>query len=176
MYKEKEQKKLLELARKSIESEFSGEKSEIPEQFTESRGVFVTLYKNPGKKLRGCIGFPEPRIPLNKAIPHLAKAAAFEDPRFSPLEKYELNQINIEISILTTPVLCKEKDVKIGEDGLVCEFNGYSGLLLPQVAVIHKMNKHEFIEALCNKAGISKQSCKEQGFKLYKFQAQVFQE
>ena len=175
-YNVEQAEKLIKLARKAIESVFSGEKIEMPtgKEFRQARGVFVTLTEN--GKLRGCIGFPYPNLPIAQAVVEAAKSAAFSDFRFSQLKKEELDKIKIEISILSLPEKCKCEDVKVGRDGLMCKFIGYGGLLLPQVATENKMKRIEFIEALCGKAGLPKDAWQKNGFELYKFSAQIFSE
>jgi len=175
-YNKEDGKKLLKLARESIEEEFTSKKPEIPKekQFRQARGVFVTLHKN--NKLRGCIGFPYPSLALNEAIYKAAKEAAFSDFRFLPLKQEELKDIKIEISVLTLPQECSVKDIKVGEDGLICNYLGYSGLLLPQVASEYKMNRIQFLECLCNKAGLPNNNWQNKNFKLKKFQCQIFSE
>jgi AmmeMemoRadiSam system protein A len=181
VYSLDEQKKLLQLARQSIEEELHINKPIIlPEieknpKFKEFRGVFVTLKKK--GHLRGCIGFPYATNYLYKNIYEAAKESAVGDPRFVQLTKEELKQINIEISILTKPEkITSIKDIQIGRDGLICKFMGSSGLLLPQVAKEFNLNKIEFLEALCDKAGLPKGTWQQRGFELYKFQAQIFSE
>lgn len=174
MYTQSQGKELIELARKSIEAEFTSKKIKLPGKFTDKRGVFVTLTEN--NELRGCIGFPYPTNPLEEAVAEAAKSAAFQDPRFQSLEKEELKKIKIEISILTVPELCRPDEVEVGKDGIICEYHGSSGLLLPQVAVEWKMSREEFLDALCEKAFLPKLAWKEKGFKLYKFHAQIFSE
>ncbi len=175
-YTKEDGKKFLNLARGAIEEEFSGKKPKIyrEKKFQEKRGVFVTLKKK--GELRGCIGFPYPSLPLAEAIIKAAKSAAFSDPRFFPLQKSELKDIEIEISILTIPEECKPEEIEIRKDGLMCEYNRRSGLLLPQVAVEWKMSKKEFLEALCEKAGLPKNEWKKPGFRLWKFSCQIFSE
>lgn len=175
-YTKEDGKKLIKLARESIIEEFGGD-IEIPEekQFKQARGVFVTLWKN--KELRGCIGFPYPEKALNKAVYEAAKMAAFEDSRFEKLKESEIKDINIEISILTIPEEVRDvKEIKIGRDGLICNYLGYSGLLLPQVAVENKMDRIQFLEALSSKAGLPKNTWQNQNFKIKKFHVQIFSE
>ena len=177
-YTEEDGKKLLNLARQSISSQFN--QQEITKlkdkQFRQARGIFVTLKKK--DELRGCIGFPYPNLPIQEAVIDAAKSSAFQDPRFPKVEERELKNIKIEISILTHPqqIEPKVKNIEIGRDGLMCEFVGYSGLLLPQVATEHHMNSLEFLEQVCLKAGIPKDSWQNPNFKLQKFQCQVFSE
>lgn len=176
-YSKEDGVKLLKLARNAIEQEFNSEiKPEELEgkQFFQARGVFVTLAKN--KKLRGCIGLPYPLKSVKEAVIEAAKSAAFSDPRFPNLTEKELKDIKIEISILTNPVKCKPEEIKVGRDGLICEYVGYSGLLLPQVAVEHKMSRLEFLEAVCQKAGLPRDSWQKSGFNLKRFSCEIFSE
>lgn len=175
-YSEEDGKTLLNLARKSIEEEFTKVKPELPttKQFKQARGVFVTLKKN--DDLRGCIGFPLPNYSVAEAIYQAAKSAAFQDPRFPPVKEEELEKIKIEISILTIPQKAEIKEITIGEDGLICSYHGYSGLLLPQVATENNFSKIKFLECLCNKASLPKDAWSKTGFELQRFQAQIFSE
>jgi len=141
----------------------------------EKRGVFVTL-KNPD--LRGCIGFPLPVMALGDAVIEAAVAAA-NDPRFPPLREDELKGLTLEVSVLTVPKVLKEpspEKLEIGRDGLIIEFSGRSGLLLPQVAPEHNMAAVEFLEAVCQKAGLPSGSWKEKGAIIKTFQAEIFSE
>lgn len=178
-YSEEHGKKFIQLARDSIKSSFSKEKLLIPStlEFKQARGVFVTLWKK--QKLRGCIGYPRADYSLGEAIVRASRVAAFNDPRFQKVREDELELIKIEISILTEPYLISKnpiKEIEIGRDGLICEFMGYSGLLLPQVAIEHKMDKIKFLESVCEKAGLPKDSWQNENIKFYKFQAQIFKE
>ena len=180
-----ERKKLLKLARESIESCFSDSKvnidPEIKKKFSVEQGVFVTLKKH--GELRGCIGFPEPVFPLYDAIMKAAEAAAFEDPRFIPVSKEEMNEIIIEISILSIPALIEVnnpddyfKEIEVGRDGLIVKYRGFSGLLLPQVAPEQRWNAVQFLEGTCEKAGVPKNSWRNPRCEIYKFQGEIFSE
>lgn len=183
MINETQGKKLLKLARNSIESYFSGSELDFEnykKEFKEKQGVFVTLTEN--EELRGCIGFPYPMLSLAEAIVRAAQAAAFEDSRFLPLRKEELSKIKIEISVLTIPeeIKCKKEkipeEIKIGEEGLIVQLERNSGLLLPQVATEYKWKEREFLEHTCEKAGLDKDAWKEKNCSVFKFQAQIFDE
>lgn len=176
-------RKLLRLARNTIKYHFAGkELSYAPEhkEFKEERGVFVTLTKY--GELRGCIGFPYAIKPLADAVIEAAKAAAFQDTRFKPLEEKELDKIKIDISVLTVPqeIHVKGQDIlkeiKIGQDGLIIQFSGFSGMLLPQVAKEQKWDALRFIEAACNKAGLTNNAWMNPQCHIFKFQAQIFSE
>ncbi len=176
---------LVKLARRSVECSFSGQKPEIPEEewLNEARGLFVTINTYPEDELRGCIGFPIPMYPLKKSVMEAATAAAFNDPRFPPLKKEELDRVIFEVSVLTTPEELKSKNenellemITPHKDGLILEYMGRKGLFLPQVWE-HLPKKEDFLSNLCLKAGIPDTECwKKEGVKVYRFRAQVFKE
>jgi uncharacterized protein (TIGR00296 family) len=178
-------KKLVKLAKNTISNHLNREKQIVNEalkkEFGEKQGVFVTLTKK--RELRGCIGFPEPMLQLWDGVVQAALAAAFEDPRFNPVQEEELKEIEIEISVLTKPELVKVKEpkeylktIKVGRDGLVVRGSYGSGLLLPQVAPEWGWNVEEFLQNTCNKAGLAKDCWKDLNNKVYSFQAQIFTE
>lgn len=179
-----DKKLLLELARESIKTYFSGKKPNMDKvkHLSDKQGVFVTLHKD--GELRGCIGFPIPTYSLNTAIIEAARSAAFFDPRFPALKKSELDHIDIEISILSIPKEIKvshadeyKNKIKIGEDGLIIKGAfGSSGLLLPQVATENNFNVQTFLNCLCQKAGLGFKSWKDLDNKISKFQAEIFNE
>jgi len=176
---------LIKVAREAIKTYLENKKvmepPRVPPHLREKRGVFVTLNKN--GDLRGCIGFPEPIKPLIDGVVGAAIAAATSDPRFPPVTLNELKEIQIEISVLTKPEPIKVKDpkeypkmIKIGQDGLILERGFYKGLLLPQVAVEWGFDEEEFLCNTCLKAGLPPDCWYDQETKVYKFQAQIFQE
>lgn len=183
MFSLEQGRKLVELARHSIETHFSGSRIELDgyKEFSEKQGVFASLHKD--GELRGCIGFPEPTHQLYRAVFEAARAAAFEDPRFPPLSKDELDSIEIEVSVLTVPELIKVKnaedylrEIEIGKDGLIIRSSFRSGLLLPQVPVEWKWDAREFLSHLCIKAGLGQNEWMNPENKIYRFQAQIFSE
>ncbi len=105
MFSENEQKWLINLAKNTINAKLNNEKVIIPNEkdvlapFVEKNGTFVTLKKN--GDLRGCIGYIFPQNKIYIDIIDNSINAAFKDPRFNPLQKKELNEIDLEISILT---------------------------------------------------------------------------
>ena len=132
---------------------------EYPE-LKQNAATFVTLSTNPDDQLRGCIGSLEAYRPLYKDIISNAQAAAMRDPRFNPLTLEELNNIKIEVSILTEPKVLTytdEKDLKEKliplRDGVVLKHNGRHATYLPQVWEDLPTFK-PFIESLCQKAGL----------------------
>ena len=176
---------LVKLARKVIESQILSQEFDFEEEkriFSEKRGIFVTLNTYPDKKLRGCIGFLYPVKSLAEAIVEAAKSSAFSDPRFTPLQKHELDNVIIEVSVLTVPQEMQTKgqalldEIVIGKDGLIVEYSGSSGLLLPQVASEQNWGTLEFLRSTCLKAGLSVEIWKNPDCKIFKFQAQIFSE
>jgi hypothetical protein len=184
-YSLKEAEQLIKYARKCIEHQLNCNSSNSNEQepklenkkeFNQARGVFVTLNSFPQKQLRGCIGFPLPTFSIREVVKEASLSAAFSDPRFKPITKDELKNITIELSILTIPYKTNPKEIMVGKDGLIIECFGYSGLLLPQVAKEYNLSKIQFLEAVCQKAGLPKDTWEKDKAVIKKFQAQIFKE
>ena len=155
--------------------------SEREKKFSFNSGVFVTLNNADG--LRGCIGFPMPDKKLSNGIIDAAIAAATEDPRFSPVKTNELNDIVFEVTVLTPPVEITVTDpmeylekIKVGRDGLIIRNSFSSGLLLPQVPVEYGWNVEEFLQHTCEKAGLEKDTWKNEKVKIEKFEGIVYKE
>ncbi len=155
----------------------------ILDKYNEKRGVFVTIEHHPTMSLRGCIGYPRPTGQLGKMLVHAAIGAATGDERFVPISQRELQEVVVEVSILSEPkpiekstATGKKNDIKLGRDGLIINYGFKTGLLLPIVAVENKWDKERFIEELCMKAGLPPQSWKRPDVSLYRFTAQVFKE
>ena len=140
----------------------------------QPRGAFVTLHV--GGELRGCIGRVDPDTPLYLAVEQLAVSAATRDPRFDPLRIEELPETRVEISILSPLTDGKPEDVEIGKHGVVITRGVRRGLLLPQVAVEHKLDRERFLDETCAKAGLPPGAWREPGTQLQIFTAEVFGE
>jgi len=155
--------------------------SDLEEKFSFNSGVFVTLNNPDG--LRGCIGFPMPEKKLSHAIIEGAIAAATEDPRFPSVKTNELNDIVFEVTVLTPPVEIDVSDpmeylekIKVGRDGLIIRHSFSSGLLLPQVPVEYGWNAEEFLQHTCEKAGLARDTWKNESVKIEKFEGIIFKE
>ena len=155
--------------------------SDLEEKFSFNSGVFVTL-NNPNG-LRGCIGFPMPEKKLSHAIIEGAIAAATEDPRFPSVKTNELNDIVFEVTVLTPPVEIDVSDpmeylekIKVGRDGLIIRHSFSSGLLLPQVPVEYGWDVEEFLQHTCEKAGLARDTWKNESVKIEKFEGIIFKE
>ncbi|MDD5533467.1 MAG: AmmeMemoRadiSam system protein A [Syntrophales bacterium] len=171
-----EKEELLEIAKQSIESRLTGKKGSGAEPAGPElkRGAFVSLHRR--GRLRGCIGCIEARSEkLGRTVREMASAAAFNDPRFPPLKKEELQDLDIEISVLT-PLrkITDINEIKIGMHGLYV-VNGFcSGLLLPQVATEYGWEPITFLEETCRKAGLPPGSWKNPETQIYVFSADIF--
>lgn len=178
---------LVSLARQSIEGYLSTGKKIMPKKadgaLSEKRGVFVTLESYPSHELRGCIGYPLPIKELAQSAVDCALAAAFEDPRFPPVEAGELAHIVAEVSVLSVPEELRVKKpeeylkkIKVGRDGLIIHYGYSSGLLLPQVPVEWNWNEEEFLCQVCEKAGLPRSMWQSPSAKISSFSAQIFSE
>ena len=177
-YTEAEKKELLQIARKTIENYLTEGKKEYPPtdnpKFSEKRGVFVTLHKE--GNLRGCIGYPLPTKPLMEAVVDNAIASSTEDYRFKSVSVNELENIDIELSILTVPQKVNSyKDVVVGRDGIIISKSYQKGLLLPQVPLEQGWDLEQYISGGCWKAGLPKDEWKKD-VDIEIFQAIVFGE
>lgn len=177
--------KLVKLVRKSISYALYANsmlKEAAPKEFSEERGVFTTIHSFPSMNLRGCIGFPEPVMPLWNAVIGSAFSAAFNDSRFMPLQSSELDKIVLEISILTLSeeIKCSKKElpekILCGKDGLIVKRGAHSGLLLPIVPVTYKWDSKTLLEQTCIKAGLPEAAWRSAEIQVFKFQSQVFEE
>jgi AmmeMemoRadiSam system protein A len=114
---------------------------------------------------------------LEETVREMAVAAAFEDPRFPPLEADELPRCSIEISALSPMEICPEpRSVVVGTHGLYLIYHGRSGVLLPQVPVEQGWDLDEYLDYICRKAGVPPLSYNQMDAELYTFTATVFSE
>ncbi|ADX85876.1 AmmeMemoRadiSam system protein A [Saccharolobus islandicus] len=181
---------LIEIARKAIKEEFKLDKLDLSNYnnpILDKKGLaFVTLEKITynTSSLRGCIGYVEAVAPLKQIVASAAKAAAFSDPRFNPLQKDELSEIIIEITVLTKPEEIKVKDrwdlpkiIKVGEDGLIVEKGIlHSGLLLPQVPMEYCWDEETFLAETCIKASLEPDCWLDNSVRIKRFHGIIFRE
>ena len=135
-------------------------------------GAFVSLHKH--GRLRGCIGHFGEDYPLYEIVAEMARAAAFEDPRFTPVRREELDDIDIEISVLTPMRRIRSLDEFVLHRHGIYIRKGYrSGTFLPQVADEVNWTKEEFV-AHCSqdKAGLGWDGWRDA--ELYVYEAIVF--
>jgi uncharacterized protein len=184
MLTEEEGKIAVKLARKAL-TDFAEKRTRIkpeglPKVFDEKQGVFVTLHED--GDLRGCIGYPQPVMPLGEAVVDSAINAGMGDPRFPHVKAKELGRIEFEVTVLTKPEpyeVPKAKlpeFVRIGVDGLIVAKGIFSGLLLPQVAPEWGFDSMEFLSQTCIKAGLPADAWIDEDTEVQHFQAQIFAE
>ena len=177
---------LLELARQTIARATRHQQvppvdpGTAPEDLRRDGASFVTLTEY--GELRGCIGSLEPRRSLVLDVRENAVAAAFHDPRFPPVRSEELDDLHIEISVLTLPqplsydgpddlVAKLRPDV----DGVVIERGWNRATFLPQVW--EKLpDPHQFLQHLCLKAGLPADTYRRPGLDVYTYQVEEFEE
>ena len=176
---DEEKEVLMDIAKESIRCAVMGE--ETPEfeissdNLKENCGAFVTITKR--GDLRGCIGYTLPLDSLYKIISEVAKSAALSDPRFPPMREDELNEIELDISVLSPlKEISDISEIEVGKHGLLIEKGGFKGLLLPQVAIEQNWDRIKFIEQTCYKAGLNKDAWKESDTIIKTFSAEVFGE
>lgn len=146
---------------------------EVPE-LSRARGMFVTLRKR--GELRGCIGRIESDVPMAALLPAVTLDAALRDTRFSPLSVEELEQVRIEVSILTPPQPIRSvQEIVAGRDGVIVQQDGRSGVFLPQVWHETGWTRLEFLRELASqKAGLAPDAWS--SAQLSTFQDQAFAE
>ncbi len=179
-----EKKMLLELARSTLREHFQdrqapqereGRFSALP-GLGQKAGVFVTLRRK--GELRGCIGSIVGVEPLYRGVAANALHAAFDDPRFPALAEHELDEVEIEISVMTPlrPV-ASYRAIRLGSDGVIIRDGPAQAVFLPQVATETGWTLDEFLGNLCLKAGLERDAYRSsRSMKFYVFQAQVFGE
>jgi AmmeMemoRadiSam system protein A len=188
MLTEQQGRILLRLARQQIEKQLGIELTqpvstdELNEPaFLEKRGVFVTLHKR--RELRGCIGSLTAVEPLAEGIQRNALNAAFKDYRFDPLTTDELEDLHIEISVLTDPqpLTYRTADelpllLRPAIDGVILtEPGGASATFLPQVWQ-QLPAAEQFLGHLCRKAGLADGAWRSGTMQILTYQVQSFEE
>jgi AmmeMemoRadiSam system protein A len=138
------------------------------------QAAFVTIFCR--GELRGCLGRLTSDMPLPALVSHLAQEVADSDPRFDPVRPEELNEISLEISVLTPEREVQAlREIEIGRHGLIIEKGSRRGLLLPQVAAEHGWDRDTFVAQACLKAGLASDAWRH-GARIFVFEAQVFGE
>ena len=148
-----EGRRLLALAREAIRSHLAGEPGPATPAGEPTRAVFVTLLRREDGALRGCIGHVEARAPLSAAVARAAVLAATRDPRFAPVERAELESLRIGVSVLSPFEPASPEAVEPGVHGVLVNWRGSRGLLLPQVASEHGWDRETLLDHACLKAG-----------------------
>jgi AmmeMemoRadiSam system protein A len=164
MLNESQRSQLLRIARGSIEAVLDGRRPELDLAVLDD-------------DLKRCSGSIEPVAPLAQAVASSAVNAAFRDPRFPPVQKAELADMHIEISVMSPIVPVDDiEEIEVGRDGLIVSRGGRAGLLLPQVATEYGWDRETFLRQTCVKAGLPPECWRSPDCRLEKFSAEVFGE
>jgi AmmeMemoRadiSam system protein A len=180
MLNTKQRKRLLDIARDSLETYLkTNKKLEVDETdpaLVKKNGAFVTLHAH--GQLRGCIGNIIGNQPLYLTVRDMAIEAGVGDPRFSPVKPEELKDIEIEISVLSELERIDDPlSIQLGTHGVLVKRGFNSGVFLPQVATETGWSREEFLSYLCShKAGLYPDAWKDKSTEVYVFTAEVFSE
>ena len=152
-----EQKELLKIARDTIVSYVTSGKLSPVETLSGGlnleSGCFVTI-KQKGE-LRGCIGNFVSDKPLHKLVQEMAVSAATRDPRFYPMKAHDLDDFELDISVLSPLEKASSvEEIQVGTHGIYIVKGSYRGVLLPQVATEYGWTRDEFLRHTCIKAGL----------------------
>ncbi|MGD0217373.1 MAG: AmmeMemoRadiSam system protein A [Desulfobaccales bacterium] len=174
-----DKKLLLQIARGSIEAHLLDKPAPAleaaPPSLCQPRGAFVSLHRR--GQLRGCIGYLEAVQPLGETVREMAAAAAFHDPRFRPLGREELADLEVEISVLSPMQPVSDIDqIEVGAHGLYMVQGSCRGLLLPQVATEYHWDRLTFLKQTCSKAGLPPDAWRDPATKIYLFTAEIISE
>lgn len=170
---------LLEIARNTLNTYIdSGIVLDLNENYsailTSPCGAFVTLNKN--HHLRGCIGRFKVEEPLYKVVQQMTIASSTQDTRFEPVKKNELDDIEIEISVLSPMIKIDSIDeIELGKHGIYISKGYRNGTFLPQVATETGWSLEEFLgHCARDKAGVGWDGWKDAD--IYIYEAIVFSE
>ncbi len=178
--KQEQKETLLKIARDAIEKAVSGDKANEPPEVDDpvlhtKCGAFVTITE--AGQLRGCIGYTEAFKPLYQTVHECAISAALHDYRFMPLKPEELDNIHLEISVLSPLVKVENlDDIEVGKHGLMISLGSNRGLLLPQVASEYGWDRQTFLEHTCRKAGLPPDAYGNPNASIEYFTAEIFEE
>jgi len=171
--------RLLKLARQTIAASLEGRPrqalSQADRDLGQDQGAFVTLHQR--GRLRGCIGLFEGQGSLAETVQEMALSAAFQDPRFRPLGSLgELQECDIEISVLSPLRETDPEAIEVGQHGIYIIRGPYRGVLLPQVATENGWDRETFLDHTCLKAGLNPGCWRQPGTRILTFSAEVFGE
>jgi MEMO1 family protein len=174
---EDSRRKIVNMAKQTVINKTLGKEEKnilIPEdkELSDEYAVFVTLHKH--GKLRGCMGHTIAEKTLAEEVIESAKLACSHDPRFSPVEPSELDDLDYDVTILSRMKRVLDiEDVEPGRDGVLLR-NGYnSGIFLPQVATEQQWERKTLLEQLGRKAGLSKNAYLDPDSELYIFRGMI---
>jgi AmmeMemoRadiSam system protein A len=174
------QRRLLQLARQTLEDFVRGEERHVegisdPHLQSRDYGAFVSLHKQ--QTLRGCIGSCAPNARLYEVVIEMTEAAASRDSRMVPISADELDDIRIDITVLSPLVRIDDPlALQVGKHGLHVAQGAKRGVLLPQVAAQHEWDMKTFVEQTCIKAGLRKNAWKDSRTEISTFTGLIIEE
>lgn len=172
-----QRRELLSLARAAATLAARGERDlgpgPAPTGLERLAAAFVTLRVQGA--LRGCIGTFEATGPLWSTVHEMAIAAASRDPRFPALRAHDLPALGVDVSVLAPARRVTDPaEIELGRHGLEIRRAGRRGLLLPQVATDHALDRESFLAETCRKAGLPPTAWREEETEIWSFEADVF--
>jgi len=174
------QRRLLEIARLTLERVAAGRSPEFIESddpYLEKigYGAFVTLFNK--KNLRGCVGTCAPANSLREVVIEMTEAAATRDRRVKPVRAAELEEIRIDISVISSLERSPAPlALEIGKHGLHVARARKRGVLLPQVAVEHGWDMETFLQQTCLKANLPRDAWRQADTTVSSFTALIIEE
>ena len=174
------QRRLLSLSRQTLNDfvrgiERQAETIDDPNLQTRDYGAFVSLHKN--QELRGCIGNCASKDPLYRTVIEMTRAAASRDTRMAPVSEDELDDIRIDITVLSPLVRVYDPlSLEVGKHGLQVSQGGRRSVLLPQVAAQYRWDMRTFLEQTCVKAGLRKNAWRDVDSEVSTFTALIMEE
>jgi AmmeMemoRadiSam system protein A len=115
--------------------------------------------------------------PLYRAVATSAVSAAVRDPRFFPVQREEMANLELEISVMGPIEPVRDSaEIEVGRDGLIISRGRFAGLLLPQVATEYGWDRQTFLDQTCLKAGLPAGAWRDADTRIEKFAAEVFGE
>lgn len=173
-----DQQQLLAVARRTLEAHLAREPRPLFDApgaaLLEPAGAFVTLRRS--GELRGCIGTFEAEQPLIDTVQRMAVAAASSDPRFERVQAHELDQLTLEISVLSPLREATADEVQVGRHGVYVTRGMRRGVLLPQVATEQGWDRETFLDHTCLKAGLPATAWRDDDVRIDLFTAEVLSE
>jgi AmmeMemoRadiSam system protein A len=143
-------------------------------RLAETGSAFVTV-RSAGK-LRGCVGRVDRTLPLAEVVAQCAIGAVMHDSRFRPLQAPEIDDVEIEISVLSELLPLAPQDIRVGMHGVSVSRGECRGLLLPQVAAERGWKVERLLEETCKKAGLEPGAWRDPRTSLLAFTCQIFSE
>ena len=171
---------LMGLSRKTLEQCLGG--GELPQisegsaTLKELRASFVTLRIRDTGELRGCKGEYLAQNPLAISIINMTLSSALDDPRFPPVQDEEVPELEIGLSVLTPVQPITPDEVVVGRHRLLLRKGLNGGLFLPEVPVDWKWDRQEYLERLCEKAGLPSNAWQSDDAKLFGFESESWKE